>query len=692
MKKELDKFINELSEKYSSNLTKKEIKTIIECDSAIDDMPVSTGKRLVVQYLSIFGEKNSGEKIDFQKKFEEGVNIIIADNLRGKSTIFKVLKTALVGDQKSIKADVKEWIKNIVVGFRISKKEYTITITMEGRFKGKLYNASYADLIKSDYKSDNIVFEANDNKKYCEEMQRFFFNQFSYYSLKWTQKTSSKGSSELLEASASWKTYFKAIYLESKDSNSFYGAQDQKIFQMLLGLVNTHLINQLTIKKDMQQYEVGKQKEYDNKNVQVDDPKQKKVDERLDQVRSKLKQIKNNSGSKELYELQKEHKALLCNMNINNDEILGLRKAYKIVTLKQKSKLQELDIFESEERRISREITKNKKLLIDLKEYIEVAQFFSNLNIKYCPSCNHEMDNKKNTMHGDTCPLCRETVIKESDNKQNYILKIRQLEVLLNKLDDEKDLLFKKNSTLRIELQNINIEVESTSEKTELLENNKMEEELADIDVKLELSTEKNSGTYEQEKLLIAEEAVLLYKKTVINEENVSAVNLVKSEAIFNLLNDTIKFLDTDRYERSKSILDTLSNIMLNEIHEFGLNSITDIKIDNKINITYVQNNIAMKFDDIAEGEQLRAKLAFYLALIQMDIEKNFGRHTRFLIIDSPNKEEGDATYLEGLKQVLLSINNRYEDSLQILIGTATREFEDIIENQTVYLKGEYVF
>lgn len=223
-------------------------------------------------------------------------------------------------------------------------------------------------------------------------------------------------------------------------------------------------------------------------------------------------------------------------------------------------------------------------------------------------------------------------------------------------------------------------------------ENNKMEEELADIDVKLELSTEKNSVTYEQEKLLIAEEAVLLYKKTVTNEENVSTVNLVKSEAIFNVLNDTIKFLDTDRYERSKFILDTLSNIMLNEIHEFGLDSITDIKIDNKINITYVQNNIAMKFDDIAEGEQLRAKLAFYLALIQMDIEKNFGRHTRFLIIDSPNKEEGDATYLEGLKQVLLSINNRYEDSLQILIGTATREFEDIIENQTVYLKGEYVF
>ena len=75
-----------------------------------------------------------------------------------------------------------------------------------------------------------------------------------------------------------------------------------------------------------------------------------------------------------------------------------------------------------------------------------------------------------------------------------------------------------------------------------------------------------------------------------------------------------------------------------------------------------------------------------------MDIEFNFGRHTRLLIIDSPGKEEADKEYLEGLSQVLKSIESRYSDNLQILIGTAERQLSGILENQKEIPVGEYVF
>ena len=131
---------------------------------------------------------------------------------------------------------------------------------------------------------------------------------------------------------------------------------------------------------------------------------------------------------------------------------------------------------------------------------------------------------------------------------------------------------------------------------------------------------------------------------------------------------------------------------MLNEIHQFGLLSITDVNIDSKFNISYIQNGIPIKFDSIPEGEQLRVKLAFYLSIIQMDIEKNIGRHTRFLVIDSPNKEEGDSRYLEGLKDILLNIDRRYKENLQIIIATASRGLENILKHQSVYGEGEYLF
>jgi predicted RNA-binding Zn-ribbon protein involved in translation (DUF1610 family) len=692
MMNKLDKFIDKLSTKYQKNLTKNEIKTIIGYDSALEDMPIATGKRLVVKYMKITGEKKNGDAIDFETEFEEGINIIIADNLKGKSSVFKVLKTALVGDAKSIKADVKEWIKNIIVGFKISDKDYTIEISMEKRFKGALYNILWSKFLDADSKCDSIVFEANDNKRYSEEIQKFFFNQFSYYSLKWTQKSSAKDSNELLEAGASWKTYYKSIYLESKDSASFYGGQDQKVFQMLLGLENTYLINHLNVKKDMLQFEIGKHKDYEGRNLDTDSVAKKEVEERLEQVKKELEQIKSRNDVLELFQLQKDHNKILEKINNKNKEILELTKSYKGSTVKQRDILRKVEEYESEERRIRREITKNKKLLIDLKEYIEIGQFFSNLDIKYCPSCNHEIHNETSIVHGDTCPLCREMVKKDEENKQSYILKISELEVLLQKLEGEKVLLEEKIRRLKEELENINNEVSSISNKTELLEKSSMEEKLANIHSRINQISESNSGNYEKEKSLIAEQAVLFYKKDIISNINSNKLNIEKLQDELNLLIEVIEFLDDRRYEKSKNILDTLASIMLNEIHEFGLKSITDIKIDNKFNITYVQNDLAMKFDDIAEGEQLRAKLAFYLGLIQMDIEKNFGRHTRFLIIDSPNKEEGDSTYLDGLKEVLLNINKRYGSNLQIIIGTATRELEDVVKNQLVYLKGDYVF
>lgn len=158
------------------------------------------------------------------------------------------------------------------------------------------------------------------------------------------------------------------------------------------------------------------------------------------------------------------------------------------------------------------------------------------------------------------------------------------------------------------------------------------------------------------------------------------------------MLEISIDYFINKRFEESKPVLTSLEDLMLNEIHAFGLPSITKIHIDKLFNIEYTQNGTRIKFEDIAEGEQLRVKLAFYLSIIQLDIQKNYGKHPRLLMIDSPAKEEGDNKYLEGLKAVLADIENRYADKLQILIGTAERNLSDIVRSQFVYEADQYVF
>ncbi|MFS0723675.1 hypothetical protein [Paenibacillus sp. 1P07SE] len=692
MNKELERVISKKIEGYK-HLDISQAKSLIGFDSVYEDMPVSTGKRLIVSYLEFNGQKKNGDNIDFKKEFEEGINIIIADNLRGKSTVFKVLKAALVGDVNSIKADVKPWIKNITVGFKISNRDYTTAISLEKRFKGTLFNVSWEKFSCEKSEGVPIIFEANSNKQYSEEIQKFFFNQFSYYSLKWTQKSPAKDSNDLLEAGASWKTYYKSIYLESKDSVSFYGGQDQKVFQMLLGFEYTNWINHLSVKSDMLQFEISKHKEFENHKDNDGRIKKDEIDLMLGQIQRKLEQISDGFPMQELSRLQKEYNRVINRMNNTNTETLKANQESQKIIKKQAEIMRNLEEYDHEERRIHKEILKNNRLLNDLLEYIEIGHFFSNLDIKYCPSCNHEVHNHHANIDG-ACPLCHEHVNNNDDNRQVYVLKIDEIKELIEKLEEEKALIKVKKQGIKYDLEETNRALGEINNHLVLHEKNEeeMDTELANIINDINLIRQNNNDMSEEEKRLIAERAVLLYRRDIASDTKSNQLVIEKMEEELNVLNTVVDFLDKNRYEKSKNILETLAGLMLREIHEFGLESITDIKIDNKFSVTYIQNGIAVKFDDIAEGEQLRVKLAFYLGLIQMDIEKNFGRHTRFLIIDSPNKEEGDSKYLEGLKDVLINIHDRHGGNLQIIIGTATRELENILKNQTVYHKGDYVF
>ncbi len=207
------------------------------------------------------------------------------------------------------------------------------------------------------------------------------------------------------------------------------------------------------------------------------------------------------------------------------------------------------------------------------------------------------------------------------------------------------------------EIEKLEVFLESIQKEIIRFEKNNKEDNLDEINRVID-EIENMVDDY-QEKDLIAQQAVLMFQLEE-KEKGDSKQSVNKLKATIEMLDEAIINIDNLRFEKSKTIIEDLKKSMLKEIHDFGLTSITDINIDQKFNITYLQNNVIVKFSQIAEGEQLRAKLAFYLSLIQLDIEKNHGRHTRFLIVDSPNKEEGDTAYLQGLKDVLSQIQTKY--------------------------------
>jgi hypothetical protein len=223
----------------------EEIKKLLELekDGYARDSSASTGNSLIITRLKFSGKKADGTLINYDQRFYTGVNMWVTDNFKGKSSIFKIMKFGLTGRDKIDKL-VKSWLHTISLEFVVGDMPYTTIIDLtKPRVNAQLYNLTIDNF---DVKSGNDIerskeFEVFTGSDFENSMENFFFNSFSYYSLKYA--SSNQQQIGLKENALSWVTYFSAIYLESKDSTSLaWGSQPEKTFQMLLGLDYTNAI------------------------------------------------------------------------------------------------------------------------------------------------------------------------------------------------------------------------------------------------------------------------------------------------------------------------------------------------------------------------------------------------------------------------------------------------------------------
>ena len=682
----INKYLEESKRKYKDD---KYIMQIIELiEQSIDiDSPESVGKSLSLKKLKIIGLKNDNSKIDFEMEFNKGINIIVASNLKGKSSVFKVIKFALTGND-SIKEDVKDWIKEIVLEFKINNKSFVILLKQTTRLSAKLYHGSLSE-IEAEGFNDKPLIDTVGIQKYKQEIQKFFFKQFSYYPLKYTKKIWDKTKTGLITVDLSWAGYYKSIYLESKDSVDFYGNQTKKRFEMLLGLDYTYIINKLTVDMELVQSNLALHTAQNERSFKdtSSDYKSRLEDEkvRLMQQVTEIGDLK--SDEKRLDRLLNDQLDILKHINNSTDEQIRKNTETSLINEQIKSLEVVNNDIASEIKRIEKERNKLLKYKNRLSEYIEGKAFFSNLDIKVCPSCNKEVEVIEDK---GECSLCHNEKIQIDEGYQlEYEAKLEQLDNTVIVYQDEVN-------KLKVELGNNDMSIAALKKRMNEIEDTSNGN--IDLFVNQHTDIRKEIEIVEERLRISTDEIIKIKEKIAVIEYKLNRVQIedeedtpVYEQQIF-FYKEAIKVLEENRLESSKSIIKNLEEIIYKELIDIGLTSIEKVKIDNNLSIKYQQNNKWVGFSDISEGEQLRAKLAFHLGLIRLDIDKNFGRHTRFLVIDSPNKEEADAKYVLGLSNQLKDLEKKYGDDLQIIIGTASREYENLVKNEYVYPEGEYVF
>lgn len=670
---ELSNIVKELDGKYKKKLGDLNIYEMIEEMIRQCDKENKKGT-LLVNYLKIIGKKHDNTKINFEHKFEKGVNIIIADNFKGKSSIFKIIKSTLIGEfsKKKIKNDIYECLEIVVLGFKINDNDFTINVNLKNKFLVSAYKVDYIDYLKDDNIDNKKLFETKTKSIYKEKMAELFFDEFSYYSMKWTSKSASKTSNDLTERNLTWAAYFKSIYLQSQDSLD-YGNQEEMMIQMLLNFEYTQLLNLLKIKKELLEHDLI---DYNCKNKQL----------KLDEIKEEIKSIELQLDEVDRYDSNEKISKLMENklsleIKITN-EYEAIEKRAKL-THELNNVIRTEDDYSNALSNLKIDKNRVLKKINDIQEYLEIGYFFSGLKITRCPHCKSDIRADSDNM---SCCLCHNDIlIKDVENKQIYEQSLAELEV-------DKNNILSSISQLQIDLNKVH------DKKSEL------ERELKDIELYISKLNEEdvigiyNSSISEYKALNLEEnirkKQMLIYNKIDL-ELKYEFVDNTKEEILFNtknMINDLINIITDLRHNKNKEIINKFRKMILDEVILLGMKSVNEVNIDKHLKLGFIQNNQKTYIKDMSEGEKLRIRIAIYIALMRLDIDLKISNHTRILIIDSPNKEEGDSTYINGLKAFVKSLSERYQDEMQIIIGTATREFIGLVDNELVKEKGEFLF
>lgn len=382
-----------------------------------------------------------------------------------------------------------------------------------------------------------------------------------------------------------------------------------------------------------------------------------------------------NELEKELEKLNEEITEMREKRKVTFQKTLNINN-YKIQSQKLFDLEREVATLNTQVEQLQNNKVQIEKRISNLKEEFDFGFYFSNLDIKRCPRCEHEIKREKeiNEKTNHKCKLCEDSL--ESRNEQDE-------EVLINKIND----LNEGHTKISIGIERL---------KENIFQMNEDKKKLV-----LGLSSNEDeikSYRFDEEQIddlsrLIEKRIELEYKiEQKFSEE--SSDEFEKLENKIKVVDCAIKLLNLLRYKESNNILTSLCKLIFDQLTRFGLKNVDRVSIKDNLEIIFIQNGVENKFSELNEGEQLRAKIAVVLSLILLDVKYSVGRHPRLLIIDSPGKEEVISKDLISLASIFKEIEDEFENDLQIIIGTALEELKEASVESKVDTRsvGETVF
>jgi hypothetical protein len=608
--------------------------------------------RLVVRWLRFTGTKQpTGKKptaVEYAREFAPGVNVIlIEDNLVGKSSILKTIKFALTGDDQDYDEDVREWIKDVWLRFTLDEREFTILLARrEDGLQGMLVSGRKECPIENVPAAESSVgFHCKGADEIQAELKNFFIQEYRLASLGWTQAQAS-GEGRSSDCWATWRTFFQALRIPDDDHTYLLckpdpglGNQEQLLFSAFLGL---HLIEPLN-KLSMEASSIKKGTAAKAEDAGLVAEQKNKLNRRRRQLQAELDELDDD-------------------LNRRLSVLLGADLSGQIVEAEAELARAETEVrlLDEQLQNLTIQMRQQRANARRLREQIDLSCELSGIEVSLCPHCNQgiQMADVEREKQVHKCRVCAKPVPKAPDDEAEILEGAaaeyeRRAEAIQSGYDEVNEQLTDARKTAEFARRRAE-SVRAAPKKGITAENLQRDNERRG-------SLNRQIGAVDQELSALdrpndPEETRREKRAKII--ERVQAV--LKEEA------------DT----RNAAINQRLNDLVQPVVSALRANEISGVTCSPMGVVRLTKGGKAISFGKIKNpGERFRAKLALFLAMMQLGCEPGFGRHPGFLLIDQLGSAEIVPVDLEASAAALKHIDDGYADKVQIICCTARPEF-----------------
>lgn len=608
--------------------------------------------------------------------FAPGVNVLcIPDNEVGKSSILKTIKYALTGDNGDYDADVRSWITDVWLAFALDRQEFTVLLSTRGVGPRALLvpGEDFRPIETVAEETTLAITDVSGAEPIRAELQRFFFQRLGLGRLSWTQQDATAPGG-VAERSTSWLTYFQALQIPDGgdryllcDAQHAIGNQDGLIFSAFLGLNLVEPLNQLHLEAARARKEV-------------------KLEERL--TAEQMRQAKEDVGrlDAELQVVRGRLREIVASQATRRQAVEGGEPAQRLVAAQAflVEKASERARLEAERDELSRTLQRRRARERQLREVVALQLHFTGLEVSLCPNCDAAVDpaavEREQNTH--TCRLCGKPA--HGADPQEIAALNAEADDLKREVDDMargRDAITARLGVLRREIEALTVEVAALSEAAqqgisfalptaeEEAERNSLHERVGGLKAELSMARRKA-------------------EPPPATEDNDLELRVRVVEKVRDVLRD-------EAARRNRTLLERLSALTQDIARTIGAESISDITCSPLGKVELRKHGERVSFMGIQnEGERLRIKLAFFLAMMRLGREPGLGRHPGFLLVDQPGSGEMVPEDFAALAEIYCRVDAELADQVQIICCTARREFEASTAAEKVYgpLNPPYAF